>query len=260
MPSANKIGRLEQSFSLVLAKLKYNLLVLFYMYNNDLQHTLNIFQKMHDMLPPLVPAKVAENLAIALQETQENKDISLEELEDVMIEHGKRMWPYMRAFDDIYKTYESHLGNKLLLQRVSHGMKKKVDVLTQMGGSFHDMLSGSTHDMFDDDERVELTAHLIDLKQDIRKHATQAILSHDKDRYEEKVEHYGKMVEEINELLEDMRQFAHEEAHERVVEDIHSHARAIDLQFAHLAPRVDIVEVRRLPEYYRGKHAERLFH
>ena len=230
------------------------------MNNNDVQHTLFIFQKMHDMLPPLVPTKVSESLTVALREAQKTSDLSLQDLENVMIEHGKLTWPYMRAFDDMYQVYESDMGHKLLSARASHGLRKKVDMLTEMGGTYKDIHSGSTHDMFEHDERAELMGHLVDLKQDIRKHATQAILSHDKHRYEEKVGKYGKMVEEINELLEDMRQFAHEEAHDRVAADIHTHSRSIDLQFAHLAPRVDIAEVRNLPEYYRGKHAERKFY
>ncbi len=230
------------------------------MNKTDIQHTLNIFQRIHKQLPPLVPADLAESLVSALQQAQKTSDMSLEELENVMVEQGKLIWPYGRAFEDIYNIYESDLGHKLLSQRVSHDIRKKVDMIGTMGGNFQDIISGSTHDMFEHDERVELMEHLIDLKHDIRKHATRAILSHDKKQYEKKVAQYGKMVEEINELVEDMKQFAQEEAHERVASDIHSHARAIDLQFAHLAPRVDIVEVRRLPEYYRGKHAERLFH
>lgn len=227
------------------------------MNHNDIQHTLYIFQKMHDMLPPLVPANVSESLVTALRQAQKKGDISLVELEDVMIELGKQTWPYMRAFEDMSRIYERDMGHKLLTQRASHGLRKKVDMFTEMGGTYHDISSGGTHDMFEHQERAELMEHLVDLKHDIRKHATQAILSHDRERYEEKVGKYGKMVTEINELLEDMRQFAHEEAHERVADDIHSHARSIDLQFAHLAPRVDVVEVRQLPEYYRGKHEER---
>ncbi len=230
------------------------------MYNNDVQHTLYIFQKMHDGLPPLVPTNIAKTLGLALREAQKKAGISVEELENVMIDIGRQIWPYRRAFDDICRIYEADLGHKLLAARASHDVRKKVELLTTMGGGFHDLHSGGSHDMFEHHERAELMGHLVDLKHDVRKHATQAILSHDKGRYEEKVEHYGKMVEEINELLEDMRQFAHEEAHEGVAEDIHSHARSIDLQFAHLAPRVDIVEVRRLPEYYRGKHEERRYH
>lgn len=230
------------------------------MHKPAVKHTLSIFQRMHDSLPPLVPRDVVQELREKLATAYEDHHISLEELEDIMIYVGKKIWPYVQAFEEIYQVYEHKLGERLLEQRASPGIKKKFSLFKQMGGTLKDIFAGKVHEIFEYHERVELTELLVDLKYDVRKHATQAILTHEFKKYIDAVETYGGMIEEINETLENLRRFGSEIKYRDMSEDIHDKARTIEYSLVFLGPRISMDEIRGVLEYYEGKVREKTFH
>jgi len=221
-----------------------------------ISHTLNIFERMYRLLGAHVPQDIVDDLKHDLDDLKQRTEVLLEDVETTMVKHGKRVWPYIRAFEDMYVYYEAGMLEKLLYQRASQGLKVKLQLFREMDGDMHDIYSGSVHHIFESDERQELMALLVDLKHDIRKHATQKILLHDKQQYNEKVAYYADMLEQINNVLEDVRKFAHEEAHEFIAENIHEKIKTVEHSFAFLAPPVDIVEVLNLADDYRGKQEE----
>ncbi|MBI2436274.1 MAG: hypothetical protein HYV41_00805 [Candidatus Magasanikbacteria bacterium] len=230
------------------------------MHHPAIKHTLSIFQRMHDNLPPLVPTDLVFELKEKLVAAYEDHHISLEELEDRMIYVGKKIWPYVRAFEELYAVYEHKLAHKLLEQRASYGVKKKIFLLREMGGSLHDIFYGKVHGMFKCHERQELVGLLVELKRDIRSHAMQAVRTHDLNIYTATIEKYGSMVQEINTVLEDLSRFAAEIEHEDVARDVHSTMRAIEHSLVFLGPRIRMDEIRNVLEYYVGKVHEKTFH
>ncbi|MFA6427190.1 MAG: hypothetical protein WCW16_01935 [Candidatus Magasanikbacteria bacterium] len=221
------------------------------------QHTLYIFERMHDHLPPLIPSEILELFEKRLEGVRNQHDIALEEVEQIMAEVGKKIWPYMRAFEDVHKHYTDKLGQELLHQRASTGLKRKLQIFKEMGGTYQDVYRGSGSDFLGVGERQELVGLLIDLKHDIRRHATQAALSHDRPMYEAAIDKYGKMIEEINTVVEDVKKFADEIGHDNLKQDIYSHVNSFDHGFSLLGPRVDINEVKNLKGYYQGKKDEK---
>ncbi|PLX28331.1 hypothetical protein C0581_02730 [Candidatus Parcubacteria bacterium] len=227
------------------------------MHDPAVKHTLSIFERIYDNLPPLVPEEVSGDMGRHLTSVQNNYDISLTDLENTMIGLGKHLWPYMQAFEEMYHVYEEKLAEKLLAQKASHGVRKKYDMFKDMGGSFRELYHGSVNDMFDYDERQELSGLLVDLKADIRKHAMHASISHDRDMYDKKVEKYGEIIKEINDVIEGLHTFANEEEHEDFADDVRDRARAIEHSLTFLGPKMSIEEIRGSQEYYRGKKIER---
>jgi len=227
------------------------------MTDSSIQHTLAIFERTYNNLSPLVPQNISQNMKETLITMRGDENMTLEELEHTMIELCKQAWPYMRAFEDMYKVYEAELGDKLLQQKASHSVREKLQTFKELGGSFDDIYRGSVHEMFDFDERNELTQLLIDLKTDIRQHALQAIQSHDRILYDSKVEQYGNMIGEINNVIEDLHHFANEEEDDDFAQDIRGRARAIGQSLACLGPRMHMGEIRGSRSYYEGKKEER---
>jgi len=227
------------------------------MSDKAVQHTLNIFKQVYRNLPPLVEGDVRRDMRQKIEEIIADEKITLEELEDFMIFYGKQIWPYVQAFEEIYHIYHEKLSEKIFLAKASKNIVRKYQTIKETGVKFLDIFSGALHHFFSHEERIELMDLLISLKIDIRKHATQAVLTHEKERYEEKIEKYGKMVGDINSVIQDLHQFANEEDDENLSLDVRDKVRAIEYSLAFLGPKINYHEILDLPEYYVGKKHEK---
>lgn len=224
-----------------------------------IQHTLTIYETILNRLPPLVPRNIKQNLEIELDRLFRNGDITLHEVEQSMAEYGMKLWPYMRAFEEMVLHHEKTMADKFFIQKASPGLRKKYALVCKLGSGFEPVCYGTSLEHFDHDEKRELNELLVDLKQDIRRYAMQAVLTHDRKTYEEKIEYYGKMIEEVNGVLRSLRNLAENqpEHHADLAGDIQSKIKAIEHSIAMLGPRIEIEEIRQLPVYYQGKREER---
>lgn len=224
-----------------------------------IQHTLTIYETILNRLPPLVPQQMKQNLEVELDRLYRTEDISLDEVEQSMAEHGMKLWPYMRAFEEMVDHHEKTLGDKFFMQKASPGLRKKYMLVCDLGGSFRPVYRGAISDHFDHNDKQELNELLVDLKHDIRRYAMQAVLTHDRKTYEEKIEYYGKMIEEVNGVIRSLQNLAENQNgyHSDLAEDIQSKIKAIEHSISLLGPRIEIEEIRGMPEYFQGKREER---
>ncbi len=224
-----------------------------------IQHTLTIYETILKRIPPLVPRQVKQDLEIELDRLYRAEDVTLHEVERSMAEHGTKLWPYMRAFEEMVEHHEKTMGDKFFMQKATPSLRKKYMLVCDLGGSFGPVCHGTVLDHFDHDDRQELNELLVDLKHDIRRYAMQAVLTHDRKTYEEKIEYYGKMIEEVNGVLALLRGLAENqpEHHSDLAQDIQSNIKAIEHSISFLGPRIEIEEIRGMPEYFQGKREER---
>ncbi len=224
-----------------------------------IQHTLTIYETILHRLPPLVPQNLKQNLEVEIDRLYRTEDISLSEVEQSMVEHGMKLWPYMRAFEEMVEHHEKIMGDKFFIQKASPSLRKKYMLVCELGGGFGPVCRGALPEHFDHAEKQELGELLVDLKHDIRRYAMQAVLTHDRKTYEEKIEYYGKMIEEVNEVLRSLHDLAENQSedHRDLAQDIKSKITGIEHSIAMLGPRIEIGEIRQMPAYYEGKREER---
>lgn len=229
------------------------------MHTHIVRHTLVIYETILNRLPPLVPQNVKQSLEVELDRLFRTEDVSLEEVEQSMIGYGKILWPYMKAFEEMVNLHENKMGHKFLMQKATPNVRKKYALICELGGGYHTVCHGVSLEHFDHNEKQELARLLVELKQEVRRYAMQAVLTHDRKTYEEKIEYYGKMVEEINAVIKSLKNFAnvHAENHGNLARDVESKIKAIEQSLAFLGPRIDMEEIRNMPEYYQGRREER---
>lgn len=227
------------------------------MSNKSIQHTLDIFKQTYNNLPPLVAPNLREEMRQKIEAVLGGAKITLEEVEDFMIFYGKKIWPFVQAFEDIYHLYHEKLSEKIFLQKASKKIAKEYDLMKKTGVRFVDLFSGAVHHFFAHESRVELMELLISLKKDIRQHAAQAVMTHEKENYEAKINKYGQMVKDINTVIEDLHKFANEEVGTDFASDILDKVRSIEYSFAFLGPKINYREIMDLPDYYIGKKEEK---
>lgn len=229
------------------------------MHSPIVQHTLAIYETILDRIPPLVPREVKQGLEVELDRLFRREDVTIVEVEKSMGDYGKKLWPYFKAFEDIVQIHEKLMGDKFLMQKATPGLRKKYALVCELGGGFEPVCYGTSLEHFDHDEKQELNGLLVELKREIRRYAMQAVLTHDRKTYEEKIEYYGGMIEEINAVIMSLQEFAekHTEDHYDLSTDAISKIQAIEQSLAFLGPDIDMEEIRKAPEYYQGRREER---
>ena len=222
-----------------------------------INHTVSIFERLYANLPPLVPQAVVEDMGRALEQVKADQELSTEELEDVMIAFGKKVWPYIQAFEEFYQVYESQLGEKLLRQRSSPALQRSYQLFKEMGGTWRDLYAGSMAHVFGHEERTELGQVLVDIKCDIRAFAFQAVTATDRAAYETRIREFARIADDISERLTALEGLAaDEQEHPSLAAEIRAQIRAFEYGLAFLGPKVDYQAVCSAPEHFQGRRLE----
>jgi dihydroorotase len=92
---------------------------------------------MHTYLPPFLPQEITQELAHALETFQE--DAPHTETERTLIQIGKGLWPYTRAFSVIARDVEDGSSTDYLLSFLSRPLKNWYTAFQSHGGTFEDL-------------------------------------------------------------------------------------------------------------------------
>ena len=224
------------------------------MHHPAVKHTINIFEKILNELPPLIPKEVISDMNHALEQVRLNFDLTLKELEDTMIVFGKQIWPYRRSFEEFVSTCEGRLGETFLLAKISTNLKKKYKDFLSYGGDYRDLHSGAPVDFFTTKERIELGAILVEVKIDLRKHTSQEVLSTRRREYEEKVLEFQTILDDMEKRLDSLRVMAdNEQEHPQLAEEIRENIRSFEYGLTALGPHPDHDAICNATEYFIGR-------
>lgn len=219
-----------------------------------IKHTIKIFERMYNNLPPLIPEKVQNDMYTALEQVKSNPHLSEEELERTMIHFAKQIWPETQAFQEFYNSYESHMAEPAFIQKLPPMLRKRYQEFIDAGHTYNELKKGLRLHLFADHERILLHQLIVDVTCDIRAFAYQAITHRDRERYEERVEEFGQILNHIEEQLDDLRALAdNEQEHPQLASEIREHIRGFEHGFAFLGPRVDYAAVCNSHEHFQGR-------
>ena len=222
------------------------------------QHTLYIFERLYDDLPPLVPETVQKDMMSALTQMRHNYSLTLEELEDTVIAFGKKIWPYRKAFDEFFDLFEGELGESFLLGQLSKEFKRRYEEFLVYGGSFRDLHSGGQANFFSPEERGALCVTLVDVGKLIRAHTVQAVLSTEQRRYEERIVEFTGILNDIEKRLGTLRQMAEDEQeHPELAAEIRGQVREFEYGLCLLGAGHSYEAVCSAEEHFIGRKKEK---
>ena len=209
-------------------------------------------------MPPSVPAGIKEDMTQALEQLRDNYDLTLVELEQTVIAFGKKLWPYRKAFEEFIDSYEAKSGEKFLLGTLSPALKKRYHEFKKYGGTLRDLHVGSPAEFFTSEERSDLCEALIKMNQDVRAHATQAVLAGDKIRYEKKVVEFQIILDDIEKRLDTLRLMAEDEQeHPELAAEIRAQVLSFEQGLCLLGPPHHYDAVCAAEEHFVGRKEEK---
>lgn len=231
------------------------------MHQPSVQHTLFVFGRLLDDMPPLVPQEIQSDMQQAYEQMRHNYSLSLQELEDTIIVFGKKLWPYRKAYDEFLDIYEGKLGEQFLLGRLPLAMKKRYQEFKAVGGHFRDFHHGAPAMFFTSEERTKLCEALVETNLDIRRHAIQSVLSIDQEYYQKRVIEFQTILEDIEKRLDTLRLMADDEQeHPELAGEIREQVRSFEYGLCLLEPAHTYEAVCKSEEHFQGRKLDKKHH
>ncbi|MCB9798662.1 hypothetical protein H6758_02975 [Candidatus Nomurabacteria bacterium] len=212
--------------------------------SETIHYTLHIFERLIRQMPPLVPEKIQKDMHRAFEQMRHNPSLQEQDLEDTIVVFGKKVWPYRQAFLEFFRVHEGRLAEKAFLKKASAGIKKKYKEFQAGGGNFRDLYYGRLALFFTSEQRNEICVLLVEVYEDVRRHAKQAVLSSQRVQYEKRIEEFKKVLKDIEKQIEGLHMMAdNEQEHPELAEEIRQHIRGFEHGIALLGPSIDYTAV-----------------
>lgn len=228
------------------------------MHHPQVKHTIDIFERMYQNLPPLTPEFVEKEMKHALEHLRDDVEVGIDEVENIAVSLGKKIWPYWKAFDELCSMCQGRLGEKFLLGRLPVNLKQKYLEFKEHGADYHDLRSGGGASYFSLDERQEITAVLIMVDQEIKEHMKQAVLSVDEQKYQNLIIDFQNILDDIEKRLDSLRLMAEdEEEHPELAEEIRDKIKTFELGLCLLGPNTKHHELLNINDHFVERRGAR---
>ncbi len=219
-----------------------------------MQSTVELFQHLYKNIPPLFPVEKKQKMAHALDHLKNDQTMTLEEVEDTMIEFGYELWPWNQAYKEFLVSAENAVGEHFLLPRLSPELHKKYLDFKHYGGTLRDLHSGRPADYFTTEERQELSVRLVDLQQNLDKYAAQEVQGLHKNKYVQRVKEFTELLEKIEKNLDTLRELADKEQdHPTLANEIRSKVKGFEYGLCLLGPELDYDAVFHSIDFFEGR-------
>jgi len=221
------------------------------------KHTLQLFRHLYNSLPPLFPEDLAGEIESSLQVFEQAENIVLQELEDEMVSHGYRVWPWRQAHREFIFKAEEQLGEHFLLPYLNENLQKKYNEFKEHGIDWHELYSGRPAVLFNSDERVELSHALVEASRKLCDYVEQEVKGLGKKDYLSRVEKYSGILEEMKTELDDLHVLADKEKdHPQLAQDIKKKIEDVEHSLCHLGKELYYHEVHNAKDFFIGRREE----
>lgn len=225
------------------------------------KHTVAIFERMYKNIPPLVPDIVKEEMSHALGHLNDDFTVTVDDVEDVVIAIGKKIWPYRKAFEEFFDFYQWKLGEKFILGKLPLPLKKRYQEFREHGATYHDLRLGGPLTFFNSDEREKLMQIFVEIDKEIREHARQLVLSTEQKKYEGLILNFQNILDDIEKRLESLRLMAEdEEEHPQVAGEIRAQIRGFEFGLCLLGPNTQYHELLNVDDYIAERRSTKTIH
>jgi len=222
-----------------------------------ISHVTHLFRHLYREMPPLVPRSVRDDMAHALEHIETNMDLTETDIEQMLINFGKALWPYRKAFQELYDVCHMELGEKLFLTKLDNRLKKRYRVYLEHGGCYADLHSGKDVTFFSEDERVSLCTAFIVVRKEVALQTTQRVSSVDREKYEGRVVEFENILDDMEKRLDIIRQMVRDEQeHPRFAAEMRALIYHFEEGLCLLSGESDLDTLCRIPEHYEGRRYE----
>ncbi len=220
--------------------------------------TLQIFRHLLQDVSEYAPPSLIGEMRDAEKTLHENGQITIDDLEQIIIHFGKKTWPYRKAFNSFLVVTEGQMGEQFFVQKLSLNTKKAYTAYIGWGGTLQELMRGrQLTDFFLAEDRLDIARAVIELRGDIRRYVTQQVQSVLQKQFEAHVTSWTLVLQRVEEDLAVLREMAEESAdHPHVASEIRAHIRACEYGLCLLGPETHHETLGRGREHFEGRKME----
>ncbi len=232
------------------------------MFHVQAKYTIDLFERMCNHLPPLLPKEIVSETEHVLEQLHNDFTVSIEDIEKTIISIGKKVWPYQKAFQEFIDVAQREIGEKFLLGKLFPNLKDKYKKLKEYGVTYYDLRSGGPIDFFEEEERLIISQSIIEVDQEIQKYVRQLVLGTERKKYQNLITEFQKKLAKIEKKLANLRSIAEEDEAEypRLVEEIKAQIKSFEMGLCLLGPNIQNQEVLQAEEFFQERKIAKKLH
>lgn len=213
--------------------------------------TLEILRNLIASAPGLFPADRRAAMEQRAEAMAADASVRLPEIEKTVIEFGKEIWPYRKAFDDLHDRYGRAKEEAMMREKLDPETLSKMLEFVRDGGRLEDARNGALlEESFTPEEKFAIGQAMIAAHEAVKEDLEKQCVAEKKAEFEEIVKHYRGVEEKLIDRVDTLRGMG--EASPHWTADILEKVRAFEEGFGFLGREFTLDDVNASIEYYRG--------
>lgn len=197
-------------------------------------------------LPPGMSSEAKEFVLHKISALESTAAPSAEFIDHTLVEIGKKMWPYLKAYHRVLAEEREKSGQKLFVKKLSPHAKEAYGIYCTNGGCYRDISRGSGLHTFDVAVQSELQRLVLDIEKHLKEYTAQSIKSTADQTYTALVAQYQSELEEIESIIAQMISLASKAQTQREQQEIERTIEHIEHGIAQLVRETPLTEVRQI--------------
>ncbi len=177
--------------------------------------------------------------------------IRLPEIEKTIIEFGKEIWPYRKAFDDLHDRYGRAKETAMMREKLDPETLSKMLEFVRDGGHLEDARNGALlEESFTPEEKFAIGQALLSAHEAVKEEIEKQCAGEKKAECETLVKYFQEAEQKFMDRVDTLRGMG--EASPHWTADILEKVRAFEEGFGFLGREFTLDDVNAAIEYYRG--------
>jgi hypothetical protein len=221
--------------------------------NHPCQFTLGLFAAMIEKVPAAFPAERLEAMKRQYDGYNKDKKIACAYVEKALVDFGREIWPYRKAWQEIYDKYgrakEAEFFEKHLPEELHH----KYFACKVKGGGHclrEYRMCGLMETCFNPDEKFFLDETVIKALGQAREAADKIIAGEKKDEYEEALKKWSAEQKKMEEKISELEKMAAVEPKWRA--EIEEKVKTIEQGWSIMEREITLKDIQQIIDFYQG--------
>lgn len=217
------------------------------------QFTLNLFLEMIEKAPVTFPAEKKEAMKKRYEEFLADKKIACAMVLDSIDNFGKEIWPYRKAWQEIYEKYGRAREAEYFEKHIPAALHDKYFACKKEGGGHclrEYRICGKMETCFTPDEKFLLDETVIAALEEAKKEIDGLVLGEKRDEYQVSLQKWNNEQKKLEEKIGELKSLAVK--NNKWQAEILDKVKTMEEGWSSVERDIDLEEVAEAVDFYRG--------
>ena len=214
------------------------------------ENELFLLKKAIDKIPFTFSDEDKLGFEAKFKEFEADENVTRDKIEEQIVEIGKAVWPYRKAYEDMVSTYAQEKLEEFFKKHLSAPTLEKFEQFIKAGGNIKDFRRGKEfEEAFTPEENMEIEKALFDVQEDI-KEFMKNIVQENQAEYEESLSIYTQKQEDLLNMMQSLKGMASKS--EKWASEILNKVRDLEQGWSVVERDFDEDKIKHEIEYWQG--------